>query len=223
MVVLFSFVFAGNLYAQAEGSFKDGPQYVYPMMGDVHDGQAGFGWQVAYQWTTYFSLEASVHRHKDRIGSSAQLPAPVSLPLDLEVVPVVLSARAGFPAGPFSFYAGGGLGWYYLRADAGDINRALREDPALRPTGVSDVRIGTTVDNRFAPHVAIGVECVLHKNWEIMAEYRLTFLDSTVYYDRTEQRPTPGELLAFEQSTTRTEERLDYRHGLLRIGLNYRF
>lgn len=218
--LLFMVAFA---QAQPRAVFKDGPHFAYPTGGDVRNERAGYGWQVAYEWNHYVSMEASITRQKDKIDDMPLWPALSDSEFDLEIINIAVSGRLSYPLGPLTPYLGGGLGYYYMRTDTKGINQTLRENPGTLPPGVSELRIGADMDNTFGYHVAAGLELLLTPSWEVFAEYRRVFLDSDITVRRTESRPTPGATLAFERMQTQQTETFPYDHGLIRVGVNYRF
>ncbi len=185
--------------------------------------RAGFGWQVTYEWSDYLSVEATISRYKDKLDDLQVLPEPFDSAFDLEVVSIAVSGRLGYPVGRFTPYIGGGLGYYYMRTDNNRVNRTLRENPSLRPPGVSELRLSADLDDTFAYHLALGIEWILTSEWEIFAEYRHVYLDNDITYRRTETRApiTPDGVV--QRSETKTTEDFPYDHGLFRLGVNYRF
>ena len=196
--------------AGAEQGFKDGPQVVYPRGGDSGDGRTGFGWQVAYAWSPYFSAELALARHKDRVDEQRELPVPSSA-FELEAVSLALSARVGYPVGPLRLYGAGGFGYYFLRGDAGDINRWT---PA-------DMRVGIDLENVWGYHAALGAEWRLNPRWELFAEYRWVYLDSDLTYRVTTSRLGADGVM--QRGTQRITDDFPYDHGLIRAGVNYCF
>ncbi len=216
-----SLVLTASVWAQ--GSFKDGPYFAYPDGGDVQNGRAGLGWQVAYEWTEFLSAELSATRVKDKLDELSVLPPPYSSTFDLELFSIALGGRLSYPVGPVSLYAGGGIGYYLLRTDSGRVNRSIREHREALPAGVSDLQVSGDIKNSFGYHTTIGAEWRLARHWEIFADYRLIFLDSRITYRHTETRRFPGESPAFSRSTERHTEDFRYDHGLVRVGLHHRF
>ena len=218
-----AFVIAVPARAQLTGTFKDGPHFAYPYGGDVRHERAGFGWQVAYEWTEYLSVEASISRYKDKLDDLNLVTPPFNAELDLETIAIGVSGRVGYPVGRFTPYLGGGLGYYYMRTDNDRINQSIRDNPAALPAGVSELRISADMDNTFGYHVALGLEWLITSKWEVFAEYRRVFLESDLTVRRTEARRTASGPLAVSRSETRETETFPYDHGLFRVGVNYRF
>lgn len=207
----------------AESGFKDGPHFAYPHGGDVERERAGFGWQVAYEWNAFLSAEFSASRHTDRQTDLLPFTTPLGSDVHLEVVPLVLTARAGYSMGPVHLYGGVGGGWYYMRGKASRVNQSLRENPNLLPDGLTGLQVSVDVKNTFAYHLALGAEWMLTHKWEVFAEYRWVRLDTTVTIDRIETRPARSGTLGPGKTQTSERSGFDYNHGLFRLGVNYRF
>ncbi len=224
LILIVSVLLTGAVCAQdtLNRPFKDGPHLAYPTGGDVHTERMGFGWQVAYQWYPYLSIEASASRYTDKLGDLNVLPDPLDPEFDQEIWNVVLSARLSYSFGAFTPYLGGGAGYYRMRTRNSGVNRTIRERPEALPPGVSELRLSADMDNAFAYHVAGGIEWKITSKWEIFAEYRRVFLDTDLTIRRLEIRPAEGPI-EVQRTETRETRNFSYDHGLLRAGVNYRF
>lgn len=203
--------------AGAESTFKDGPHLAYPRGGDIRDSELGFGWQITYERSDYWSLDLSLTRQTDTLDDIGVLAPPFQDRFDLEMVSAVASLRLSYPIRLTTLYAGGGLGYYYLRTDNKVANRSLAAQANTLPAGVQSARVSVNPDNKMGYHAAVGIEQMLTSRWELFAEYRWVWLDTTLKINRVESRG------GLQQETTRTRSSFTYDHGLIRAGVNYRF
>ena len=192
-----------------EDTLKDGPFVSYLVGGDVENESVGFGWQVGYEHNPTLSLEFSFAWNEDEsVELGRRLPGlddPGAI--DLDVLSFALTGRAGLRPEPNIYtYVGAGFGLYVLKADNEQIRIAAAENSASFAEA--------DADEEFGAHLALGVESVLTKHWEIFAEYRHVFFDTAV-----KVTTIPGGAGAAVSG----KEDLDYDHGLLRLGLTYRF
>ncbi len=203
---------------------KDGPHYAHTSGGDVRDEQAGFGWQVAYAFQDWLSMEASITRQTDKLDDLGAIEPPFLDEFDLQIYALAVSGRLNQRWKRLNVYAGGGLGYYFMKTDSGDARRSVAQNPGALPPGVTGLNVGVDLDNTFAYHAAIGFEVLLTEKWEMFAEYRRVYLDTDLTIRRTETRSGRGPgALEFRQDTTETQTAFDYEHGLIRVGVNYRF
>ncbi len=220
LLSLLSFFALGCAIALADGTLKDGPHFAYPTGGDVRYEQAGFGWQVTYDHENYWSVDLSITRQTDKLDDLGFLSEPFEDRLDLELVAIALSARLDYPIYDFTVYVGGGFGYYWMRTDNGRANRSIQENLGALPPGVSDWRVGAEIDNTFAYHWAAGLEWRWSPSWEVFAEYRRVALESEIVYRIRESRPRAATI---DRQEFHTQEKFSYDHGLIRVGVNYRF
>lgn len=210
-------VIALAMPAGAESIFKDGPHLAYPVNDDVRRSELSFGWQVTYERSLYWSLDLSVTRQTDRLDDLGILDAPFNDRFDLEMIATAASLRLTYPVRLTTLYVGGGMGYYYMRTDNSAANRSVMEHAAALPAGVDGLRVSATPDNTFGYHATVGIERLLSARWEIFAEYRWVWLDSTMRVRRTETRG------GINRQTFNTSDPFSYNHGLIRGGVNYRF
>lgn len=182
---------------------QDGPAVLLTFGGDVEDASFGFGYQAAYRHTPLLSVEFSAFWQQDEsVDLGGQAPAvPPGSTIDLDVWAFALTARAGYE--PFQnthAYAGGGAGVYRLDVENGAFPAA---------GGSLDADIGTDL----GWHVVAGMEWTFHRHWQLFGEYRFVW-----YEDDLEVRFVPP---GGPGTTSRGE--FSYDHGVLRLGLNYRF
>jgi opacity protein-like surface antigen len=204
------------------GTFKDGLFYGIPRGGDVRNPKEAYGWQMGYEPNPYLTAEITIGRQKDRIDDLNILPTGFAGDLELEIVHASAGFKIGYPIHRFYPYAGAGIGYYYMRGHAGKINQTIAQNPALRPSGVTELRVGADIDNVFGYHLALGLEVLITKRWEVFAEYRWVKIDSDITINRTETRRQSG-LYQVRRDTTSEKQDFGYDHGLVRLGVNYRF
>lgn len=205
------------LPASAESVFKDGPHLAYPYGGNLRHSELGFGWQVTYERSSFWSLDLSITRQTDKLDDLGVLEAPFEDRFDLELFATTASLRFTYPMGMTTLYAGGGMGYYYLRTDNKKANRSLAERSGSLPVGINSMRVGVDPENTFGYHAALGVERLLSPSWEVFAEYRWVWLDTTLRIRQTESRG------GLQRNTIHSRDSLSYDHGLIRAGVNYRF
>ncbi len=204
---------------------KDGPHIAFPMGGDTQDPETAFGWHVMYEYTDLMSADLALTRMVDSLDGHALGvgPFPAAGSAEVENWVVAISARVGTLVGHRTYiYLSGGAGYYFFNEqDMQEVRRSLDAAPVAGPSGgrITDARL--SVDDTFGYHLGAGVEWLLVPKWEIFADYRLAYLDTdsslTVVETIPSSGPGPG---------SRTHERsgrFDYDHGLLRVGINYRF
>jgi opacity protein-like surface antigen len=187
---------------------KDGPFVSYLVGGDVENESVGFGWQVGYEHTPHLSLECAVAWNEDEsVKLGERLPGLSDAgAIDLDVLSFALTGRAGLRPDPNIYtYLGAGFGLYVLKAD----NEQVRMAGAARNASFAEA----DADEEFGFHLALGAETVLTEHWEVFAEYRHVFFDTGV---KVTTIPADG-------AAVTGREDLSYDHGLLRLGLNYRF
>lgn len=219
-IILAAWVFLATLTSPLyalQGTLKDGPHASYATGGDVRNERTGFGWQVAYEWSDYLSAEWSITRQKDQLDDQTFMPAPFDSTLDLEIVHIVLSGRVGYPIGRVTPYWGGGVGYYWMRTESDRIAQSINENRGRLPAGLTDLRAGADLDDTFGYHIAAGLEWRFVKDWEVFVEYRYTYVTTDITYRIIKTRRQT------ERTTTGVTETFDYDHGLVRLGLNYRF
>lgn len=203
--------------AYADSVFKDGPHLAYPRGGDIRDSQLGFGWQVTYEPSDYWAVDLSISRQTDRLDDLGVLAAPFEDRFDLELIGAAASVRVAYPLGMTSIYAGGGVGYYYLRTDNKHANRSLAGNSHALPAGVQSMRASVNLERTFGYHAAVGIERILTRRWEVFAEYRWVWLDTHMRIRRVESRG------GLQQDTFTSRNSFSYDHGLIRTGVNYRF
>ncbi len=189
-------------------TLKDGPFVSYLVGGDVENEGFGFGYQVGYEYNPTFSLEFAFAWNEDEsVELGGRLPGLSNAgAIDLDVLSFALTGRAGLRPDPNIFtYVGAGFGLYVLKAD----NEQVRMAGAAAAASFAEA----DADEEFGAHLAIGAEAVLTEHWEIFAEYRHVFFDTGV---KVTTIPASGTAVS-------GREDLDYDHGLIRLGLNYRF
>lgn len=203
---------------------KDGPHAGFATGDDVRNEEFAFGWQVAYENNDVLSLELSATRQTDEIEhflGREQIPAGFSI--GLEVYSIVLSARLSYrPLARLGLYAGGGLGYYIMKTDAEEVREAIAARPGYSTDpGVVLKNYNADVENDFGWHAAGGIELRILDNWEIFAEYRHIFLEPGAKLEITYQSRSgdPWDYLV----TDFVEDKLEYNHGLIRVGVNYLF
>lgn len=205
-------------------AFKDGPHVGVPLGGDVNEEEVAFGWQVAYEYNDYLSVDVSVSRQTDELDASdVGVPLfPDRAVVDLELYNVVLSGRGAYPLLPSWFvYAGAGVGYYWFVEDSETVRVALTADPVTGGGGGTVSEISTELDDDFGWHLAVGSELLLGEHWEIFIEYRFVYLETDSESRTIESRPT-GDTVLRSVTSTRSDD-FEYNHGLLRLGINYRF
>lgn len=206
------------------GTFKDGPSAIYPTGGDIGESSLGGGWQAAYEFNDLFSLEGLISAQRDDLPVSV-LSEPFSADLDLNIVSFALTARAGWFFDPVSVYAGAGIGYYFFDGDADAVRSAIDGSRDRLPAGVSSLNLNNDIDDAVGTHLALGAEWMITKRWEVFAEYRMVFLETDIRYRVDTGRPNPDPVTTTPTlvTTQSSEETLSYDHGVVRIGLNYRF
>ena len=191
------------------GTWKDGPAAAYVFGGDVESDGFGFGYQATYEHNRNLSVEFSGLWHDDESDAiAAALPTVVAAPpIDLEVIALALTGRVSVqPTPSLLAYAGGGVGYYIIKANNQDVRQSL--------SGTGYGHASVDGDKEFGGHFSLGCELVLTRHWEIFAEYRQAFVDSgyTVRYAPDRDSPVDDR-----------RDDFSYDHSLIRIGLNYRF
>ncbi len=212
------------LTTASAGQWKDGPHFAYPNGGEVRHEEAGFGWQVTYEFNPYFSTDLTITRQTDTLNDIALMPAPFSNEWELEIMNISLSARLGHQWNRFAVYAAAGFGYNRMDGDGAKIRQSINDNRGALPAGLMDYRLGIDVQNAFGYHAALGAEFLLTPRWELFAEYRWVVLDTHMTVERIEIRANPDPRpLEFDQSLSKSRSDFNYDHGLLRVGVNYRF
>ncbi len=213
------FLIAGllTMSVQAESRLKDGPHVAYPRGGDIRDSQVGFGWQVTYERSDYWSLDLSITRQTDRLDDLGIVQAPFEDRFDLEIIGTAASLRLTYPMGLTTLYGGGGIGYYYMRTENKYANRSLASQSSALPPGVQSSRVSVNPENSLGYHAVAGIERLLTSRWEVFAEYRWVWLDTTLRTRRVESRG------GLQKDTLTARDSFTYDHGLIRAGINYRF
>lgn len=222
---LLCFLALGTVTAAQAQTFKDGPHFGLPVGGDVKEEKLAVGWQAAYEFNDYASLEVSLtHMEQDlslpEIGTG---PSPGGGVVELETWAVpVLTARLGKLVGERAYvYAGVGIGLYFFTEDAQNVRRVLYDTQPTGPRGGTVTTIGVNVQDNWGAHAAVGCEFHLWDAWELFAEYRHVYFETDSDLRITEY--LPDQPFGKRYATTKQSGTYDYDHGLLRVGVNYRF
>lgn len=180
-------------------AWKDGPFVGYHFAGDVEDPGLVLGWQAAYEFNPYSSVELLGSWHEDSTVDG----------LSFDVWSVALTGRVGFmPHRSTRVYGGAGFGYYVLHAD----NEQVRRETVDQATGSVEF-VEVQFDKDFGGHAAAGAEVRLSERWELFGELRYVFLETEARYS----------VAADGSDTMTTREDFPYNFAVLRLGLNYRF
>ena len=183
-------------YAQDFGMSRIGVHSAYSSGGDVEDAQFGFGAQAEFAFTPNVSIELSVSQFSDEYEESG-------IKEDLDVTTIGLSALFRAPLGrKAGIYFLGGLDYNIADLDI-SLDRAV-----WGPT----MNASADVDDEFGFHLGAGINLLLHKNVELFAEFRYTFL--ALDADLSVTSGAYGDSARVEG---------DYDFGLFKIGINYKF
>ena len=199
-----------------ERRITDGPHIGFVTGGDTQSEEFAWGWQGAYDFYRWLTLEASYTRHEGEFPQEQirRLGLPPGAGVDLGVNNIALSARWHVSHGDYhSFYLGAGGNFYLFNEDGTPGNRAIASSGA--DSIFSD--FSTEVHAGIGYHAAVGVEISLHEHWELFAEYRLNVVEADVDH-KLVRRASSGALL-----TTEINDTLSYDHNAVRLGVNYRF
>jgi opacity protein-like surface antigen len=215
---------AATAFAEFDYKWKDGPHVGFATGSDVRNEDFAFGWQAACELTEFFSIELSATRQTDEIQERLDvLPIPPEFNIDLELYAIALTGRLTLrPVDIVTLYAAAGVGYYIFKTDSEEIRviSASRVEEEFPQTVLRNMNVD--VENDFAFHVAAGIELALDEHWEIFAEYRAVSLDSDARLEITEQ-VREDYFAGPEFSEDRLLDKLEYDHGLVRVGVNYRF
>jgi len=207
--------YAGASHA-LERRVTDGPFIGFVTGGDTQGEEFTWGWQGAYDFYRWLTMEISYSRHADQLDPRrlTALGLPPGSSVDLEFNNIALSGRWHLYHGNYhSIYFGAGGNYYLINEDAQDTNKAIAR------AGSNSVFSDFSADFHAAwgYHASIGLELSLHKHWEVFAEYRhnAVTIDSDYQLVRTAAN---GNLV-----TTTVNDQVRYDHNAIRLGVNYRF
>ena len=204
------------------GQFKDGPFVAFPSGEDVENKNLAGGWQAAYEFNDLFSLEAVLTGQTDEIVSGIT-GEPLEAELELNILSLAMTGRAGWFFNPVGLFVGAGVGYYYFDADAEASRISVADSSASLPPGMIGQRLSTDIEDAFGYHLVAGAEWLLSGSWELFVEYRHVLLDTDARYTVTETRTASTELTGALSTSRKQKEEISYDHGLVRVGLNYRF
>lgn len=196
---------------------KDGPVLAWPVNGDVQDEAVVLGWQASYHPDERLSFEATFSRLTDSLRQTRD--SGQQLAFDWELWSLSASARYGvtLPSGWY-LYLGVGAG-YYVPKTSGE---ALDPWPTANEAGGRVTAVSVAPKKSFGTHALAGLEWRLAPRWELFLEYRQIWLESKIAVNyRTEQAAGANQPPLVGQRTE--SESFPYDHGLLRLGLNFRF
>ena len=204
--------------------FKDGPHAGFSFGGDVRSEDFAWGWQAAYEYSDWLSMEASITAQNDELEQSINdvvIPQPFGLELD--VYALAFSARAGIrPWSRLHLYALAGAGYYIMKTDAEEA-RVIIAGAEPAPSGVRLSGLTVDVENSFGLHAGAGLEIRLSERWEIFAEFRQVFLEADADLKITEEWPSGVPNNPRMMQTRMVDDKLPYDHSLVRAGVSYRF
>ena len=210
------------LFHAHSGQYKDGPFIAFPSGGDVQKEKPGGGWQAAYEYNDLFSIETIIAGQTDDVKAMVST-VPLDADMELNILSMSFTGRLGWFFDPIGFFLGAGGGYYFFDADTEASSVAVDASRSSLPPGVVGLELATNIEDAIGYHLSVGAEWLITGTWELFAEYRHVFLETDIRYNVTETRigaPSPETTF----TTTRTSnETLSYDHGLVRIGLNYRF
>ena len=211
----------GGAGAQA---WKDGPHVGFATGADVKNEDFAFGYQAAYEFNDYASLEFSLTRQNDEIQDTiGLLTLPHEFNIGLELYALALTGRLGFsPLEHLKLYAGAGIGFYITQTSGEEVREiaSTRGSDEFPQTQLYNLNVDR--ENAFGYHAGAGLEIVLSDHWEIFAEFRYVALEFDADLEITEQFRRDV-FAAPEWETEIIPDTLDYDHMLARAGVNYRF
>lgn len=193
VAVLLIFV-AVTAHAQ-EKKIRVGMNLGYSNAGDVEDSNVGLGLQAEFPVNQNLGIELALSRFSDEYEDSG-----VSIEQELTSIGLSAVLRA-----PFSETATG----YFL---AGIDYNTVDMDADLDTSWSSGVEVEADIDNEFGFHLGFGAGFAVHKNLEIIVEYRYTILE------------LEGDISASYRNMSISDDvEGDYDFGLLKVGVNYLF
>ena len=186
-------------YTNHQGFWKDGLHIGTITGGDVETSQPAIGWQAVYEYSPFISFEGAITYQEDEADkniNSSGLVLP-NVRYDFETLALAATARLSQPLNQhWKPYVGLGFGYYIFDVDAHSSATSISAD----------------AEDEFGYHGVIGTDWRFVRNWELNLEYRYVLLQP----DTTVQPGSNG-------TSNGIKQQFDYDHGLLRLGLNYRF
>ncbi len=189
-VLLISMIFFSPLSVLGQ----DEKHYVVPKLGvyiptgDLDDAgfDTGFNGEIVYGYrlSPYFALEGGVGYFQSDAKVSGSFTDPVlgtvsgSAELDLWAIPVTLTAKGIYPLGNVEFFAGGGVGVYFVNLDlkaSGMISGGALGTISGSVSGDDD-------DTIFGGHIVFGIDFNISPNMVYGIEGKYLITDDAEFF-----------------------------------------